>query len=186
MAWRRATRIRMIVALAVLAVVATWGVGRAVLGKPSTVDRYIVIDGDTFLSWPKSCIFTKVNLGCTTQRLRLEGIDAFERRQTCHDALDVVWTCGQAATERLFQLVIRPDFHCRIDPEFIDRHAREFSVCFADGRDVGATLVREGLAFAYGRDTSYLPIENEAKAARRGAWAGTFVRPQYFREGAAG
>ena len=184
MAWRTATRIRMIVALAVLAVAATWGVGRAVLGKPSTVDRYIVIDGDTFLSWPKACIFTKVKLGCTTQRLRLEGIDAFERRQTCRDALDVEWTCGQAATERLFQLVIRPDFHCRIDPEFIDRHAREFSVCFADGRDVGATLVREGLAFAYGRDTSYLPIENEAKAARRGAWAGHFVRPQYFREGA--
>jgi hypothetical protein len=29
-----------------------------------------------------------------------------------------------------------------------------------------------------------LPLENEAKAARRGAWAGHFVRPQYFRLGA--
>jgi endonuclease YncB( thermonuclease family) len=177
-------RFRIVLCLLVLTIVATWGVGRATLSKPSTVNRYAVIDGDTFLFYPKTCIFTVLKLGCLPQLLRLEGVDAFERRQTCHDALDQVWPCGQIATDRLKQLVARPDFTCRIDPEFTDRHAREFSVCFADGRDVGATLVREGLAFAYGRDRQYLPLENEAKAARRGAWAGQFVRPQYFRLGA--
>ena len=177
-------RVRVILCLLVLAIVAAWGVGRATLSKPSTVNRYAVIDGDTFLYYPKICIFTVLKLGCPPQRLRLEGVDAFERRQTCHDALDQVWPCGQIATDRLKQLVARPDFTCRIDPEFTDRHAREFSVCFADSRDVGATLVREGLAFSYGRDRQYLPLENEAKAARRGAWAGHFVRPQYFRLGA--
>jgi endonuclease YncB( thermonuclease family) len=179
-------RFRIVLCLLVLAVIAAWGVGRATLSKPSTVNRYVVIDGDTFLFYPKTCILTVLKLGCLPQRLRLEGVDAFERRQICHDALDQVWPCGQIATERLKQLLARPDFSCRIDPEFTDRHAREFSVCFADGRDVGATLVREGLAFAYGRDRQYLPLENEAKAARRGAWAGHFVRPQYFRLSATG
>jgi endonuclease YncB( thermonuclease family) len=175
---------RTVAPLLVIAVVAAWGTGRAMLSKPSTVDRYTVIDGDTFVLLPKSCVYTVVKLGCPAQRLRLEGADAFESKQTCRDAQDVEWPCGEAATERLRQLVSRPDFTCRIDPEFTDRHAREFSVCYTDGRDVAAVLVREGLAFAYGRDRQYLPLENEAKEARRGAWAGHFVRPQYFRQGA--
>lgn len=179
-------RARIVIITLVFVLIAAWGVGRATLSKPSTVNRYAVIDGDTFLYYPKTCLFTLIKLGCLPQRLRLEGIDAFERKQTCHDALDQVWACGQTATDRLKQLVARPDFTCRVDPEFIDRHAREFSVCYADGRDVGATLVREGLALAYGRDRLYLPLESEAKAVRRGAWAGHFVRPQYFRLGGTG
>ncbi len=179
-------RTRTIIVLLLASIAVAWGVGRAILGNPSTVDRYIVIDGDTFALIPKSCIYTVVHLGCPVQRLRLEGADAFESKQTCRDALNVEWACGKAATDRLRQLVSRPDFSCRIDPEFVDRHAREFSVCYTDGRDVAAILVREGLAFAYGRDRQYLPLENEAKEARRGAWAGHFVRPQYFRQGAKG
>lgn len=170
--------------LIVIAIGAAWGTGRASLGKPSTVDRYIVIDGDTFALLPKSCIYTALKLGCPPQRLRLEGADAFESKQTCRDANAAEWACGEAATARLRELVSRSDFTCRIDPEFIDRHAREFSVCYTEGRDVAAILVREGLAFAYGRDRQYLPLENEAKEERRGAWAGHFVRPQYFRQGA--
>jgi endonuclease YncB( thermonuclease family) len=179
-------RIRTIAIVGLAAIVVAWGTGRVVLGRPSAADRYIVNDGDTFLLVPKDCVFTLAKLGCPTQRLRLEGVDAFESKQTCRDALDVEWACGEAATVRLRALTSRPDFTCRVDPEFVDRHAREFSVCFADGRDVGATLVHEGLAFAYGRDTSYLPLENEAKEAKRGAWAGHFIRPQYFRQGATG
>lgn len=179
-------RLRTVVIWAVLVVVATWGVGRALLGNPSTVDRYVVVDGDTFALIPKSCIYVVAKLGCPAQRLRLEGADALEAKQTCRDARNVEWPCGQVATERLQKLVSQPDFTCRIDPEFTDRHAREFAVCFTDGRDVGAIMVREGLAFAFGRDRQYLPLEIEAKEARRGAWAGHFVRPQYFRQGATG
>jgi endonuclease YncB( thermonuclease family) len=179
-------RFRTVTTLLLFAVIFAWGAGRAMLGKPSTVDRYVVVDGDTFALIPKSCIYVVVKLGCRAQQLRLEGADAFESKQTCRDARDVEWPCGQAATERLRQLVSRPDFTCRIDPEFTDRHAREFAVCYTDGRDVAAILVREGLAFAYGRDRQYLPLEIEAKEAGRGAWAGRFVRPQYFRQGASG
>jgi len=179
-----AMRTRTIVALLLVTLALAWGTARVVLGKPAGADRYVVIDGDTFALLPKACLYTVLELGCPPQRLRLEGADAFESKQTCRDAQDVEWACGAAATERLRQLVSRPDFSCRIDPEFIDRHAREFSVCYTGGRDVAAVLVGEGLAFAYGRDREYLPLENEAKDAGRGAWAGRFVRPQYFRQGA--
>jgi len=177
-------RARAVAILAVAAVVLSWGTARAVLGNPSTVNRYAIIDGDTFALLAKRCFWTLLKLGCPAQRLRLEGADAFESAQTCRDASGAVWPCGAVATERLRQLVNRPDFTCNIDPEFIDRHAREFAVCYADGQDVGATMVREGLAFAFGRDTQYLPLENQAKEAKRGGWAGQFVRPQYFRQGA--
>ena len=137
-------RIRTIAILGIAAIVIAWGVARGALGRPSSVDRYIVNDGDTFLMVPKDCVFSLAKLGCPTQRLRLEGVDAFESKQTCRDARDMEWACGEAATERLRALTRRPDFTCRVDPEFVDRHAREFSLCFADGRDVGATMVNEG------------------------------------------
>src|SRR5262249_18956402 len=111
-------------------------------------------------------------------------VDAFERTQTCRDAKGDRWYCGLVATTRVRELVAAPDFGCQVDTEFVDRHAREFAICTANGKDLGAILVSEGLAFAYGRRTRYVPIEAEAKAERRGAWAGTFVRPQYFRSGA--
>ncbi len=104
--------------------------------------------------------------------------------QTCRDAQGKVWACGAVATRRLAELVARPGFACNVDNEFIDKRAREFAVCTVDGKDVGALLVSEGLAFYYGRGLQYLPIEAEARREKRGAWAGTFVRPQFWRQGA--
>lgn len=165
-------------------VLASGALAYGVLGPRVAVDRYHVIDGDTFEMIPHHCFFSKFGLGCPAQRLRLWGVDAFESKQTCRDALNQVWPCGQVATDRLRELVHRPDFSCHADPEFVDRHAREFSFCVTGGRDVGAILVNEGLAFAYGRGVQYLPLEQAARRAHRGAWAGHFVRPQYFRQGA--
>ncbi len=149
-----------------------------------TVDRYTVIDGDTLERTPHRCLAARLGISCFKQRLRLYGVDAFESKQTCRDAGGMRWPCGAVATARLRELVGKPDFACHVDHEFIDRHAREFAVCEVGGEDVGSLLVREGLAFAYGRGSQYLPIEADAKRARRGAWAGGFVRPQYFRDGA--
>lgn len=160
------------------------GVAFLVLGRPVKADRYIVVEGDTLELVPKDCLLSRIGIGCMPQRLRLYGVDAFESRQTCRDAMDMPWPCGAVATERLRQLANQPGFYCYVDPEFVDRHAREFSMCSEGGHDVGALLVSEGLAFAYGRGTQYLPLEAAAKKAHRGAWAGTFVRPQYWRQGA--
>ena len=154
------------------------------LRPPGHADRYAVVDGDTLALWPQHCLLSQIGVGCLGERLRLYGVDAFESTQTCRDAKGTLWRCGAVATERLRQLVRQPDVACHGDPEFVDRHAREFAACTTGGRDVGALLVSEGLAFAYGRGAQYLAVESEAKARARGAWAGTFVRPQFFRQGA--
>ena len=148
-------------------------------------DRYSVVDGDTLELRPQYCLLATLGIGCLSQRLRLYGVDAFESTQICRDGKGEIWACGKVATARLRTLVGRPDFSCHVDREFVDRHAREFALCLAGGQDVGALLVSEGLAFAYGRAAHYLPLEAEARQARRGAWAGGFVRPQFFRLGAA-
>jgi len=155
------------------------------LSAPVRADRYSVYDGDTLEVVPGTCLLAHFRLPCPIQRLRLLGVDAFERDQTCRDAKGGPLFCGAIATGRLKQLVAMPGFGCQVDEEFVDRHAREFAVCFVGGRDVGATLVSEGLAFAYGRRTRYIAIEEEAQKVRRGAWGyGSFVRPQFWRSGA--
>lgn len=160
-------------------------VGAAVWDGPSAgVDRYVVRDGDTLEWTPRDCLLSRIGLACLAQPLRLYGVDAFEARQTCRDARDNIWSCGAVATRRLADLVARPSFACNVDSEFIDKRAREFAVCAVDGRDVGALLVSEGLAFYYGRGLQYLPVEAEARREKRGAWAGSFVRPQFWRQGA--
>jgi endonuclease YncB( thermonuclease family) len=176
-------RIALATAALVLLVAGAWA---ALLWlRPATdADRYAVVDGDTLAMWPQHCLLSEIGIGCLSERLRLYGVDAFESTQTCRDAKGTLWRCGAVATERLRELVAQPDFACHVDPEFVDRHAREFAACTAGDHDVGALLVSEGLAFAYGRGAQYLAVESEAKARARGAWAGSFVRPQFFRQGA--
>jgi endonuclease YncB( thermonuclease family) len=155
-------------------------------GPAKGVDIYGVRDGDTLEWTPRDCLLSRLGLSCFTQRLRLYGVDAFESAQNCRDAGGKDWPCGAVATRRMQALVARSGFACNVDREFIDRHAREFAVCTVDGKDVGGLLVGEGLAFYYGRGQQYLPIEAEARRLKRGAWAGTFVRPQFWRQGARG
>jgi endonuclease YncB( thermonuclease family) len=179
------TRLQLAVAAAAVTVALALAFGLARWLRPAeSSPHYAVVDGDTLAWRPPRCLLSSLGIACLGQHLRLYGVDAFESKQTCRDAEGKVWSCGAVATQRLAELVRSPDFACNVDHEFVDRHAREFAVCSARGEDVGAILVREGLAFAYGRGAQYLPFEFEAKERRRGAWAGSFVRPQYFREGA--
>ena len=175
------------VSLGAAAVLVFAGLVMLVVPAPVRADRYKVYDGDTLEVVPATCLLAHFRLPCPTQRLRLVGVDAFERLQTCRDANGGLLYCGAIATGRLRQLVAMPGFNCQIDEEFVDRHAREFAVCFVGDQDVGAALVSEGLAFAYGRRTRYVAIEEEAKREKRGAWGyGSFVRPQFWRSGGGG
>ena len=168
-----------------LVVVAGALIGGALWDGPAQgVDTYVVYDGDTLTWTPRDCFLSSIGLSCLPQRLRLYGVDAFETDQTCADADGKLWACGAVATQHLRELTERPTFSCNVDSEFLDRRAREFAVCTVDGKDVGAIMVADGLAFYYGRGLQYLPIEAEAKDMKRGAWSGNFVRPQFWRQGA--
>lgn len=107
--------------------------------------------------------------------MRIRGIDAPELRQTCtiggHEE-----PCGRQAAQALRRWLARGAVTC-VGGEN-DRYGRLLVVCRVNGTDIGADLVRNGLAVDYG---DYPAEESEARAAHRGIWAGTFERPEAWR-----
>lgn len=157
-----------------------------------------VIDADTL----------RVRLSDTglLQDIRLDAIDAPEHDQTCIGAAGAVFACGQAATAFVAGLVggtpiacpsLRHHGLCLAGGGIVDcvitdvdntpsRRPRPVARCRdGRGRDIGAELVATGMAMArYGN--AYVVIERQAKAARKGFWAGTFADPARWRRRSAG
>lgn len=137
------------------------------LPATSLVGAPAVIDGDT--------------LRFDKDRVRIFGIDAPEGKQTCtRDGLP--WLCGQEAAKHLRELVAGEYMSCAELNR--DRYGRIVGVCtLSDGRDVGGEMVKAGLALAYRRygGTLYDAPEMDAKAAKRGLWAGEFTAPWEWR-----
>jgi len=123
-----------------------------------------VIDGDT--------------LDLQGTRIRLLGIDAPESGQACRDAQGAPYPCGERARAALAEMIAGRPVSCTIERE--DRYRRGLAVCTAAGIDLNAEMVRRGAAVAY-IDRRYLAYEQEARAARRGIWAGAFERPEDWR-----
>jgi endonuclease YncB( thermonuclease family) len=142
------------------------------LGAPSfcaaqerIAGRAEIIDGDSF------------EIGSTG--VRLFGVDAPEGRQSCtRDGRD--WACGNEAARKLRSLVGDRTVTCtRRD---VDNYGRIVAVCRSGAADLGAEMVRSGFATAYRRySNDYVDEENQARAARRGIWAGEFARPEDYR-----
>lgn len=112
------------------------------------------------------------------QRVRILGIDAPELDQTCATADGSSWPCGQVAKQRLSQLLRAPDFQCLSDAR--DKYDRALATCEANGDDIGAILVAEGLAVSY---NDYPNEEARAHASRVGIWQGDFISPRNWRDG---
>lgn len=111
------------------------------------------------------------------RELRLKGLDAPEYRQTCADAAGAESDCGRQARRALADLLRRGPVSCA--ERELDRYGRGLVACSIGGEDIGATLVRQGMAVAYG---DYEREEEEARSARRGLWAGSFERPGEWRK----
>lgn len=113
-------------------------------------------------------------------RVRLFGVDAPERTQTCDSGAKGAWACGAAATARLRQLVGGAVVTCRARDR--DRYGRMVATCTAGGVDLAERLVAEGLARAYTRfGDDYAGRERKAKAERIGLWHGTAAAPWEYR-----
>jgi len=113
-------------------------------------------------------------------RIRLHGIDAPEAGQECGAADGGTWPCGDTAIGRLAEFVEGKEVECIADDR--DDYGRIIAVCYADGVDVNAALVREGLAWAFVRfSDDYASLEAEAKAAARGVWQGEAETPWDYR-----
>ncbi|MBB4234007.1 thermonuclease family protein [Rhizobium esperanzae] len=111
------------------------------------------------------------------ERLRLEGIDAPELRQSCERA-GKAWACGRAAREALQGMVLASGTLCQGSRR--DRYDRLLVVCRSGtSGDINAAMVRLGMAISYG---GYGKEEAEARAAKAGLWAGAFERPRDVRD----
>jgi endonuclease YncB( thermonuclease family) len=127
----------------------------------------LIVDGDT--------------IAISGMKVRLSGIDTPERKQTCRKS-GVTWKCGYEATETLRGWTYTKEVRCIGDTK--DRYGRLIADCFVDGYNVNARLVYEGWALAYRRySKKYVPEEDQAKATKRGMWAGEFVAPWDWRRG---
>lgn len=109
------------------------------------------------------------------ERIRLMGIDAFEKNQTC-EREGAIYACGREAEAHLLRLASASDLKC--DGTRRDRYGRLLAVCRAGGVDLNREMVSSGWATAYG---DYGADELAARRNRRGAWRGEFVEPSAWR-----
>jgi endonuclease YncB( thermonuclease family) len=125
-----------------------------------------VIDGDTF------------DVG--GRRVRLYGVDAPERDQTCADAQGRPFACGAWVTAEVERRFGGARAECRMVER--DSYGRAVSRCTVAGRDLGEALVAAGLAVAFRRHSlDYDRTERAAQRAGAGLWAGSFQTPAEFR-----
>ncbi len=135
---------------------------------PALAGDYVlrVIDGDT--------------LDVAGGRIRLSGIDAPERKQSClRDGL--AWDCGQAATETLRGKLKGALLDCVEEDR--DRYGRIIATCFLDdGSDLNGWMVERGWAMAYRQySKAYGAVEDDARSAKRGIWAAEVSSPWAWR-----
>lgn len=109
------------------------------------------------------------------ERIRLTGIDAFEKTQTC-EREGATYACGREAEVYLRRLTSASGLKC--DGTRRDRYDRLLAVCRAGGVDINREMVSAGWAIAYG---DYGADELSARRNRRGAWRGEFVEPSAWR-----
>jgi endonuclease YncB( thermonuclease family) len=160
--WRSLFDIAVFVTAAVLVLLAI-RIFNQVTVTPGTIE---VIDGDSFRRGK--------------DEIRLNGIDAPEYRQTCHNENGREWNCGREAAHALRNLVSGRTVDCTgLDA---DRYGRLVSRCTVGNVVLNSEMVRLGWAVAYTRhDTLYVREEEEARHDRRGIWRGTFDRPEDWR-----
>jgi endonuclease YncB( thermonuclease family) len=144
---------------------AALGFGVACAAQERIEGRAKVVDGDS--------------LEIGTTHIRLFGVDAPEGRQSCTRG-GREWACGAAAAAELRRLVGARAVACLGKDH--DDYGRTVAVCTSGGTDLGAAMVRAGLALAYRHySTDYVADEAAAHAARRGVWAGDFTPPRDWR-----
>ncbi|VAW20647.1 hypothetical protein MNBD_ALPHA12-785 [hydrothermal vent metagenome] len=121
-----------------------------------------VVDGDT--------------IRLKGQRIRILGIDAPEMKQTCKTSQGAIWACGQKSRQYLLSMLASKNLVC--ESRARDIYARLLARCMLDGVDIGATMVRSGMAISY---YDYKSEESQAKRERVGVWQGEFIKPRAWR-----
>ena len=113
--------------------------------------RFQVVDGDTVKFGP--------------QLVRLFGIDAPERSQTCDDGQ---WQPGPLAKKALETFIANRPVTCK-QVDYDARNNRPVAQCFAGDDDLQAMMVAAGWAWSFGQYSQrYAPEEREAAHGEAG------------------
>ena len=141
----------------------------------SSVSGYAkIIDGDTI----------KIN----SKKIRLHGIDAPEKKQTCKKPYLIIgifsftksYSCGQVSTDKLIKKINNQIIKCKI--KNVDRYNRLIGECYKRNENLNAWLVSNGYALAYRKySKKYIQDERNAKNNKLGIWQGKFEMPWNFR-----
>ena len=141
----------------------------------SSVSGYAkIIDGDTI----------KIN----SKKIRLHGIDAPEKKQTCKKPYLIIgifsftksYSCGQVSTDKLIKKINNQIIKCKI--KNVDRYNRLIGECYKRNENLNAWLVSNGYAVAYRKySKKYIQDERYAKNNNLGIWQGKFEMPWNFR-----
>jgi endonuclease YncB( thermonuclease family) len=137
------------------------------LGQASAADRIRVVDGNT--------------LEVNGKPLRLAGIDAPELAQTCQQYGNE-WPCGEEARNVLERTIGDREVVC-LDAGH-DAGGRQLGDCRVGVESLALDMLESGMAVATADGSgAYHDAEASARDARRGIWAGLFVRPEAWRQG---
>jgi len=147
------------------ALIAATLLASGLMALPSHAQVYsgsvVAIDGDT--------------LDMTGARIRLFGIDAVEKAQTCERS-GVNWACGADAGQALSRLVSGRAVLCT--QQDTDDYGRVVAICRVGDVDLGEAMVRMGYAIALPHFTqAYVNTEAGARARKAGIWGWTFDKP---------
>ena len=118
-------------------------------------------------------------------RIRFTGSDApesyfFGKTQTCLDGKGREWECGNAATQKLKELINNQTVRCTDEGQ--DRYGRTLGICYVGDMDLQAEMVKSGMAVAYLRYSDrYEKEQNYAKKVKAGMLAGEFKQPEVWR-----
>ena len=113
--------------------------------------------------------------------IRIHGVDAVEFDQTCVRPNGTTWACGKWVTQKTRDRWAGR--HAQCDVVTIDQCDRFVAKCWLDGQDIGAEVVRAGLATAFQRySTDYVDLELAAKSRGAGLWSSEFVQPATYRQ----
>ena len=123
-----------------------------------TVDapQVAVVDGDT--------------LRVRDTVLRLQGVQAPRRGQTCQRDDGTGYDCGAAAADALAGLVRGHLMACRLNGRDLVGHP--LAMCESGGRDVNRAMVAGGWARAQVDAPAFGDVEAEARSRQVGVWQG--------------
>ncbi len=152
----------------------SWAVMLALFAAMVAANVYLdTRPGETFSGKARAVDGDSLELG--GYRVRLYGIDAPERRQTCEKAGEAT-QCGRHAHAELTKLISGKTIECKSFG--YDRYDRTLAKCRTGATDLAAAMVRAGWAIANG---DYYDEEQAARRARAGVWAGEFIEPKDWR-----